>query len=51
MTEPPFPVEFLQKIGVVVNRKEHGKHHSDPFEKKYCIVSGVCNAPLDHFKV
>lgn len=51
LMEPPFPVSFLQKIGVVLNRKEHGKHHSEPFERKYCIVSGLCNAPLDHFQV
>ena len=51
MMETPFPVSFLQKVGVVLDRKEHGKHHSEPFDKKYCIVSGVCNAPLDHFKV
>ncbi|CAM9326467.1 unnamed protein product [Ectocarpus sp. 12 AP-2014] len=51
MTSPPPLVRALQKFGVTVSRKEHGRHHSSPFEEKYCIVTGICNGPLDHFRV
>eukprot|EP00752_Nemacystus_decipiens_P002026 g1941.t1 len=51
MTEPPPLVRGLQEMGVSVSRREHGRHHSSPFEEKYCIVTGICNGPLDHFRV
>ncbi|CAM9440659.1 unnamed protein product [Ascophyllum nodosum] len=51
MTQPPGPVRFLQDLGVMVGRRHHGQHHSSPFEEKYCIVNGVCNGPLDFFRV
>lgn len=51
MTSPPPLVRALQKFGVTLSRKEHGRHHSSPFEEKYCIVTGICNGPLDHFRV
>ncbi|CAN0122016.1 unnamed protein product [Ectocarpus fasciculatus] len=51
MTSPPPLVSALQRFGVTVSRKEHGRHHSSPFEEKYCIVTGICNGPLDHFRV
>ena len=43
---PPL-VKFLQDSGVVLSRKEHGLHHTSPFESNYCILTGVCNPLLD----
>ncbi len=51
MVDPPALVRGLQSVGLTVSRKEHGRHHSSPFEGKYCIVTGICNGPLDHFRV
>lgn len=51
MTNPPALVRSLQEMGLSVSRREHGRHHSSPFEDKYCIVTGICNGPLDHFRV
>lgn len=51
MMDPPPLAKDLQSWGVLVSRKEHGLHHSSPFEEKYCIVSGACNGPLDYFRV
>ena len=49
--EPPRWAAFLQKRGWILSRKEHGLHHSSPFEGHYCILTGVCNPLLDrtHF--
>eukprot|EP00903_Cladosiphon_okamuranus_P020326 g18649.t1 len=51
MTNPPALVRALQEVGLIVSRREHGRHHSSPFEEKYCIVNGICNGPLDRFRV
>jgi len=42
----PF-VRTLQKYGVTIDRTPHAKHHLAPFEGNYCIISGICNEPLD----
>lgn len=48
MPRPHLYARFLQKAGIAVSRKEHGLHHSSPFEGKYAIVSGVFNPLLDN---
>lgn len=45
--EVPAVVNQLQKIGLTIGRAPHAKHHTAPFEGKYCIVSGFCNERLD----
>jgi len=45
-TVPPV-VKFLQDSGIILSRKEHGLHHTSPFEEKYCILTGICNPILD----
>eukprot|EP01036_Dinobryon_divergens_P025696 gene25696-34272_t len=47
---PPI-VRFLQDQGVILSRREHGQHHSSPFEGHYCILTGRANRWLDdsHF--
>ena len=43
----PAPVVALQDAGLLVGRKMHGAHHKPPYTVNYCIVSGLCNKPLD----
>lgn len=45
--ETPALVNALQDRGVLLARKPHARHHSEPFEGNYCIVSGYCNPALD----
>uniref|UniRef100_A0A7S0ZBR6 Lipid desaturase domain-containing protein n=1 Tax=Timspurckia oligopyrenoides TaxID=708627 RepID=A0A7S0ZBR6_9RHOD len=40
-------VEKLQKWNLLVSRKEHGLHHSSPYEGHYGIVNGWSNWMLD----
>lgn len=41
-------VGFLQGTGIILSRREHGRHHTSPFEGKYCILNGICNPLLDN---
>ena len=50
MKEPPKLVAIAQDLGLVISRKEHGAHHSSPFESNYCILIGICNQYLDDNK-
>ena len=45
--ENPIWVQKLQSIGFTVGPIPHMKHHQEPFEGNYCIISGFCNKPLD----
>ena len=47
MRQVPRVVKFLQDAGIILSRKEHGRHHSSPFEGHYCILTGMCNPVLD----
>eukprot|EP01031_Cornospumella_fuschlensis_P025329 gene25327-30585_t len=47
MKSPPAWIQTLQSLGVVLTRKEHGSHHTSPFETNYCILTGTCNSVLD----
>eukprot|EP00850_Spirogloea_muscicola_P005740 SM000026S08989 [mRNA] locus=s26:1025447:1026579:+ [translate_table: standard] len=44
----PPAIVALQDWGLLVPRQVHGAHHRPPFNVNYCIVSGLCNSPLDH---
>lgn len=48
MRQVPPVVAFLQSMGLILTRKEHGLHHSSPFEGHYCILTGICNPVLDN---
>ncbi|XP_002965032.2 fatty acid desaturase 4-like 2, chloroplastic [Selaginella moellendorffii] len=43
----PGAVRALQDLGVLVSTRMHGKHHREPFDGNYCIVSGIWNRVLD----
>mmetsp|Transcript_1638 Transcript_1638/g.2772 ORF Transcript_1638/g.2772 Transcript_1638/m.2772 type:complete len:341 (+) Transcript_1638:403-1425(+) len=47
MIEPPKWVKVLQDLKLLLGRRDHGLHHTSPFEHNYCIVSGWCNSFLD----
>lgn len=50
-SQTPSWVNWLQKVGLTVGRAPHALHHKAPFEGNYCIISGICNKPLDEFGV
>lgn len=47
MTEPPGWIAWMQDHGLVLSRKEHGRHHRSPYGAHYCILTGSCNRFLD----
>jgi Lipid desaturase domain len=47
MARPQAYACVLQSFGIAISRKEHGLHHSSPFEGHYGIVSGLWNTLLD----
>jgi Lipid desaturase domain len=47
MPSPPAFIRTLQACGVLLGRKEHAAHHSQPYDRHYCITTGWCNRPLD----
>ncbi|CAN0130009.1 unnamed protein product, partial [Hapterophycus canaliculatus] len=51
MLDPPPMAKALQGMGLSISRKQHGRHHSGIFDEKYCLVSGICNGPMDDFRV
>jgi palmitoyl-[glycerolipid] 3-(E)-desaturase len=48
MARPQGYARVLQACGIAISRKEHGLHHSSPFEGHYGIVSGLWNSTLDN---
>ena len=45
--EVPGFVNTLQDLGVSISRVSHAQHHLTPYDRNYCIVSGLCNDALD----
>jgi ubiquitin-conjugating enzyme E2 variant len=43
----PRAVRLLQRSGLALSVKEHGKHHKSPYGAHYCILSGALNPLLD----
>lgn len=50
MRSTPKTIKFFQDAGIILSKKEHGLHHTAPFEGHYCILTGVCNSFLDDSK-
>ena len=40
-------VRVLQLTGVIVNPTRHARHHSEPFNRDFCLLSGWCNPALN----
>mmetsp|Transcript_20948 Transcript_20948/g.29566 ORF Transcript_20948/g.29566 Transcript_20948/m.29566 type:complete len:363 (+) Transcript_20948:145-1233(+) len=49
--EVPSWVNWLQDVGITIPRVPHALHHTAPYDGNYCIISGICNEPLDKFGV
>ncbi len=47
---PPF-IKKCMDMGLILSKKEHGLHHTAPFDTNYCILTGQNNKWLDetHF--
>lgn len=44
---PPRAVRALQRAGLVLSKRAHARHHSQPHTVHYCIATGWLNRPLD----
>eukprot|EP00171_Calliarthron_tuberculosum_P013022 IDg13022t1 len=51
MTRPSPIIDALQHAGLALPRSMHARHHAQPHADHYCIVSGICNAPLDNLRI
>jgi plasmanylethanolamine desaturase len=47
MPSPPRIVAWLQRCGLLLDRRAHTRHHLRPYDRHYCITTGWCNRPLD----
>jgi ubiquitin-conjugating enzyme E2 variant len=47
MPRPPRAVRALQAAGVILGPHAHARHHAHPYDRRYCITTGWCNAPLE----
>jgi ubiquitin-conjugating enzyme E2 variant len=43
----PSFVRVLHRTRVLLSKRQHDLHHTEPFDKDFCIMSGVCNRPLN----
>jgi len=43
----PSPVRVLQKARVLLSKGQHDLHHVAPYDKDFCIMTGICNWPLN----
>lgn len=40
-------VRRLQSARILLSKPQHDKHHTEPFDKDFCIMTGMCNRPLN----
>lgn len=40
-------VTLMQRARFVISYAAHAEHHHEPFDQNFCIMSGLCNAPLN----
>jgi hypothetical protein len=43
----PRLVRSLQWVRVLLSKQQHDLHHTAPFDKDFCIMTGICNRPLN----
>ncbi len=47
----PALVKRMMDMGLILSRKEHGRHHTPPFDSNYCILTGHNNRWMDDSKL
>jgi len=47
MPEAPLVVRWFQRAGLILNARQHDRHHQKPHDSYYCITVGWMNAPLE----
>lgn len=47
MRHPPLAARVLQRVGILISFKHHGRHHCAPHLQRYCIAIGWLNPLLD----
>jgi hypothetical protein len=47
MDDPPSPVVWLQRRGLILSSEHHYIHHASPYDTYYCITVGIWNPLLD----
>jgi len=47
MIKTPPLISKLQKMGILLSKKNHLAHHTSPHDSRYCIVTGHMNGILD----
>jgi hypothetical protein len=45
--EVPGAVRVLQRTRFLIGRQRHDQHHKPPYAKDFCIMTGLCNPPLN----
>jgi ubiquitin-conjugating enzyme E2 variant len=50
MPRPPRVVRWLQDRRVILSRREHSRHHCEPYARNYCIATGWCNPLLERIQ-
>lgn len=43
----PRLVRGLQRAHLILSKPQHDKHHTPPYDKDFCIMTGMCNRPLN----
>lgn len=43
----PKVVRRLQKFKLLLGKAQHGRHHRPPYNKNFCILTGMCNPLLN----
>lgn len=40
-------VRLLQNARILLSTLEHDRHHTPPYDRNFCIMTGTCNRPLN----
>lgn len=43
----PAPVRLLQRGRLLLSKAQHDVHHTPPHDRDFCIMTGMCNRPLN----
>lgn len=43
----PAFVRLLHRWNLLISKPKHDLHHREPFDKDFCIMTGICNRPLN----